>query len=112
MPRGDRTGPDGYGPMTGRGLGYCNGYDSPGFTKGVPRGGAGYGRGMGYGRGGGFGFGRGSGWRANPAPYPGPAYAPQAPNDRSGELRALKDRAQQMKEDLEAVNARISELEK
>jgi len=33
MPRGDRTGPDGMGQMTGRGLGYCAGYDSPGFTK-------------------------------------------------------------------------------
>ena len=23
MPRGDRTGPTGFGPMTGRGAGYC-----------------------------------------------------------------------------------------
>ncbi|MCF7946089.1 MAG: DUF5320 domain-containing protein, partial [Spirochaetia bacterium] len=27
MPRGDRTGPDGMGPRTGRALGYCSGYD-------------------------------------------------------------------------------------
>lgn len=26
MPRGDRTGPEGRGPKTGRGLGSCNGY--------------------------------------------------------------------------------------
>jgi len=26
MPRGDRTGPDGRGPMTGRGMGYCVSY--------------------------------------------------------------------------------------
>jgi len=26
MPSGDRTGPAGQGPRTGRGLGYCNGY--------------------------------------------------------------------------------------
>ena len=33
MPRGDGTGPAGRGPKTGRGLGYCAGYDSPGYTK-------------------------------------------------------------------------------
>jgi len=38
MPRGDRTGPDGKGSKTGRGLGYCAGDDSPGFTKGSRRG--------------------------------------------------------------------------
>lgn len=38
MPRGDRTGPDGMGPMTGRGLGLCSGYNTPGFTKGRGRG--------------------------------------------------------------------------
>ncbi|MGM0414857.1 MAG: DUF5320 domain-containing protein [Bacillota bacterium] len=30
MPGGDRTGPRGEGPMTGRGAGYCNGFNSPG----------------------------------------------------------------------------------
>jgi len=38
MPRGDRTGPDGKGSKTGRGLGYCTGSDSPGFTKGSRQG--------------------------------------------------------------------------
>ena len=33
MPRGDQTGPEGLGPMTGRKMGYCTGYDTPGFTK-------------------------------------------------------------------------------
>lgn len=33
MPRGDRTGPSGEGPMTGRGLGLCSGSDTPGFVK-------------------------------------------------------------------------------
>jgi hypothetical protein len=31
MPGGDRTGPLGYGPMTGRGAGYCAGYVTPGY---------------------------------------------------------------------------------
>lgn len=30
MPNGDRTGPDGRGPRTGRGMGFCSGNDSPG----------------------------------------------------------------------------------
>ena len=34
MPRGDRTGPGGLGPMTGRGAGYCAGYDAPGYVSG------------------------------------------------------------------------------
>ena len=33
MPRGDRTGPMGQGPMTGRNLGFCAGYDTPGMAK-------------------------------------------------------------------------------
>ena len=58
MPRGDRTGPLGEGPMTGRQLGYGAGYDSPGYTKG-PGGGSqrGY-----FGRGAGFGHGYGRGF--------------------------------------------------
>ena len=31
MPRGDRTGPFGEGPRTGRQMGYCVGNDHPGF---------------------------------------------------------------------------------
>lgn len=59
MPSGDRTGPEGTGSRTGRGLGYCNGYNSPGYTRGTPRGRGGFGRG--YNRGLGRGFGRGLG---------------------------------------------------
>ncbi len=33
MPRGDRTGPTGIGPMSGRGAGYCAGFDMPGFAN-------------------------------------------------------------------------------
>lgn len=32
MPRGDRTGPEGRGQMTGRGLGFCAEHDEAGFT--------------------------------------------------------------------------------
>jgi len=42
MPRGDKTGPEGYGPRSGRGLGYCNDYDNSGYTKNLPRDGRGF----------------------------------------------------------------------
>jgi hypothetical protein len=48
MPRGDRTGPAGAGPMTGRGAGFCAGYNAAGFQTV----GGGFGRGCGRG----FGF--------------------------------------------------------
>lgn len=50
MPGFDRTGPEGKGSMTGRGMGPCN----PNAPKGFGRG-----RGRGLGRGIGRGFGRG-----------------------------------------------------
>ncbi|MBN1289121.1 MAG: DUF5320 domain-containing protein [Actinobacteria bacterium] len=74
MPGGDRTGPSGMGPLTGRGAGYCSGSDAPGFMNLVRRGFSGTGRaaysgssylqGRGFpasrrGRGRGRGFGRG-----------------------------------------------------
>ena len=37
MPRGDRTGPAGMGPMTGRGAGYCAGYPMPGSYADPPQ---------------------------------------------------------------------------
>ena len=36
MPRGDRTGPNGMGQITGRGMGYCNGFEplpNTGFNR-------------------------------------------------------------------------------
>lgn len=51
MPRGDRTGPMGAGPMSGRGAGWCTGFDRPGFANAGPRPGMGQGR-----RGGGRGW--------------------------------------------------------
>ena len=46
-------GPEGYGPQTGRAMGYCSGSNAPGFTRGY------FGRGMGSGRGMGRGYARG-----------------------------------------------------
>ncbi|MCD6496631.1 MAG: DUF5320 domain-containing protein [Candidatus Aenigmarchaeota archaeon] len=101
MPWGDRTGPNGAGPRTGRGLGYCSGYNSPGYTKGVPMGGRGFGRG-GFGRGAGFGRG---GW-FEPAPY---SYRPPT---REQEIADLKAEKEAMQRELEDIEKRLKELEK
>ncbi len=50
MPWGDRTGPIGFGPGSGRQLGYCAGFSGPGFQR------ARFGQGRVGGRGRGRGF--------------------------------------------------------
>ena len=65
MPQGDRTGPRGEGPLTGRGLGPCNKKETLGepieFSEINLRRGLGFRRGLGLGFRRGFGFGRGFG---------------------------------------------------
>jgi len=59
MPRGDRTGPSGMGPMTGRGMGGCNSLNVRGSIN--PSTGRGSGRGRRLSVNGGRGSGRGAG---------------------------------------------------
>ena len=117
MPGGDRTGPRGMGPMTGRAAGFCPGYGAPGYGNAIP------GRGFwGRGRGGGgrgwrhwyyatglpgwarFGFGwptrqMAAAWEAGPMPS-------------EQELQVLRDHAEALKSQLDQISARIEELEK
>jgi len=127
MPAGDGTGPRGMGPMTGRGAGYCVGYDVPGYANPVP--GRGFGMGWGRGRAWGGGWGRGRGWRnqyyATGMPGwvrfgyapawgtpPAAAYGPYAaPPTREQETEFLKAQAEGLKEQLDAISQRIAELE-
>ena len=107
MPRGDRTGPIGQGPMTGRGMGHCAGYPTPGYMN--PGGGGG--RGMAWGRGGGFGrgmaWGRGGGFA--PA-FHGPMQpaVSMAPAD---EAAALKNQMSGLEDALSAIKKRLAEIE-
>lgn len=113
MTGGDRTGPRGMGPMTGRGLGYCAGAGTPGYTNPTP------GFGLGRGRGGG-----GHGWRhwyyatglpgwARAGYPPAWAYAPYwQPLAEEQEVEVLKEQAETLKRELDAIAQRLEELEK
>jgi hypothetical protein len=117
MPRGDRTGPEGLGPMTGRAGGYCTGYTAPGFA--IPAG-RGWGGGWG-GRGGGWrhrhwyhatglpGWQRGGGWARHPLAV-APPHAPSL--SREQELRVLQQQATDLESTLEEVRQRITALER
>jgi hypothetical protein len=122
MPFGDGTGPQGYGPMTGRGAGYCAGYSVPGYMNPIMGRGFG-GRGRGW-----FGRGRGRGHRNwfyatglpgwsragywGPANY-GPAAYPYAPDmTAKDEMNMLKEEAELLQNQLKDIQKRISTLEK
>lgn len=117
MPGLDGTGPRGAGPMTGGGWGLCNpyggSYAGPGFGGGRGfRGGfgPGFGRGRGYGR----VFGRRgvyppTGRWYGPAFY-GPYGSPYAMEPEE-EINMLRDEADSVKRELDAISKRIEELE-
>jgi len=124
MPGGDRTGPLGMGPMTGRAAGYCAGFGVPGCANPLP--GHGYGMGFGRGRGAwGRGFaGGGRGWgnwfRATGVPgwprsggyYTPYGYsAPYAKPDLEIEEQALKDQAEALQSELDFIKKRLGEIE-
>ena len=111
MPRGDRTGPNGMGPMTGRAVGYCSGNPVPGFANSW------YGRGGWFGRGLGLGRSRGGsyGYRAVYPPYAPPAntgYYPPAPMPTpEANLSLLRAQAEQLNTMLADIQKQIEELE-
>lgn len=117
MPAGNRTGPQGMGPRTGRGAGYCAGYDSPGFAN--QRFGGGFGRGFGRGMFGRRGF-SGRGFRnwfhamGHPGgmpygAYPG-TYPPTAPAPMTSEQEqdALKAQETWLQDQLDAVRGQLN----
>jgi len=111
MPGFNQTGPSGFGPMTGRGRGLCKTgrpVDETGIT-----GNAGFGRGMGF----------GCGLRCGPGPemraYMGrglgrnrAAFLGVYPEDAQVEIDMLNRQAEALKHSLDALNQRLSELEK
>ena len=108
MPRGDRTGPLGMGPMTGRAAGYCAGYAVPGYANPVG------GRGLGFRMGGRGGWGYRHWYYATGLPgwvrfgyTPAPAYQPPSPQQ---EADVLRNQAELLKQQLEAIEKHIAEL--
>jgi len=118
MPGGDRTGPMGQGPRTGRASGFCAGYDTPGYVKGSVGGwGAGYGRGMGrgYGRGQGFGRGMGYGWSPHRG-WQSAGWLPERPwmpvIGKEDEKKLLKSQVESLKRYQKEIEKKLGELEK
>lgn len=111
MPRGNQTGPRGAGPRTGRAMGYCAGYDTPGYMQPGP--GMGFGQGFGFRHGPGLGFGWGRGLRRpwHMGAYGSYPYAPPQPEPED-ELRGLKEEADALARHQEQISRRIEELEK
>jgi len=112
MPRGDGTGPNGMGSMTGRAAGYCAGYSVPGYANPVP-GGRGLGNRQGFGA---FGRGRGyrnmyyatglTGWQRAYPGYGGVSYMPQQPQFDAAQEREMLNR------DIEALQAQLDQAQK
>jgi len=116
MPRGNGTGPNGMGPMTGRGAGYCGGGGAPGFVTG--------GAGLGFGRGcGGRGGQRGRHGRRNMFNATGltgrqraamEAVPPPTASDTPTadlEKQSLESEVQVMQSQLDAMKQRLTDLE-
>lgn len=117
MPRGDRTGPFGEGPMTGRAAGYCGGYDDPGYVS-SPATGRGAARSSRRALGGGRGWVGGAGFRyrnrcfVTGAPFRayGAAGAP-AELTRDEEISLLKSESERLRSRLETIERRLADFE-
>jgi hypothetical protein len=104
MPGGNRTGPMGRGPMSGRAAGYCAGYDVPGSANPVS------GRRFGLGWGGGWGRGRRHRHWFQATGFPGWVRSRTPPMTGEREAEDLQAQAKWLQEQLDAINQRVSEL--
>jgi hypothetical protein len=104
---GDKRGPMGRGEKSGRGLGYCSGYDTPGYNNagsGFRGRGAGFGRGFYCGTGLGIGrrFGAGMGFGG----------IKRLDTKFPSENEFLKERKELLERELEIINSRLENLDK
>ena len=108
MPRGNGTGPFGQGPRTGRGAGFCAGFDKPGFVSG----GQGRGQGQGMGRGMGRGFrGKGRGLMRGNRFFDGLGSRFFGEDASASEIEMLKAQAESLEAASEEIKERIAALE-
>jgi hypothetical protein len=101
MPRGDGTGPIGYGPGTGRGAGYCIGSFEPGYMR-KPC--------FGYGRAFVKRFGRRYGFHQMFHGAGSVGFANNAVNSEAAEIKLLQRQAAILEKRLQQVNQRLSSL--
>jgi Family of unknown function (DUF5320) len=99
MPGGDRTGPTGAGPRTGRGMGYCSSNDQPGYAGAAPA----FRCGFGFRR-----AGMGRGWRHRFYATGIPGWVPPTQEQETADLKAQADL---LKTQLDAIQKRLKELE-
>jgi uncharacterized protein DUF5320 len=104
MPGGDGTGPIGIGQRTGRRMGFCNGYNSPGFAN----------FGFGFRQGMGMKFGQGMRFRFNRINEFEPIQEKPTTNQELENLeqdsKQIEKEQQQLKNELESVQNKIKEL--
>ena len=118
MPFGDRTGPVGFGPMTGRRGVFCAGFTAPGYVNSfLGQGFGGRGRGCGHGWRHWYHATGLPGWQRLAAFHPAwergwpcaePAVAPLA---REQEIEVLKGQTEYLEQTLEGIRKRVEELQ-
>ena len=109
MPGFDGRGPAGSGPMTGGGRGYCNPEVSYGLGRSWLRRGVGSGRVRGRGYRHMFGETGLPCWARGRSDWSGPGREPYY--SQEDEARMLKKEAERLKDDLDAIERRMNELE-
>lgn len=105
MPGGDRTGPLGRGPMTGRAAGFCSGFSGPGYAN--PGSGRGWGRGFGRGY-----WGRRRFWQEPyyQGPYHPPFRGVFPTQSKEEEKTYLEEIVKGLEEEIKDIRERIKEL--
>jgi hypothetical protein len=118
MPAGDRTGPRGRGPRSGRGMGYCSGYAGQGRVRPGRAVDDRRGRGVRGGSWEGYGPGRGGGRRRGPwrthAGWPPAAQwerTPYAPPTREQEIEMLREEAEWLTSQLDNISQHMEKSE-
>ena len=95
MPRGDGTGPNGQGSMTGRRRGFCAGFNTPGFMN------------SGFGRG--FARGRGFGWKSRFV-HPISQQVQSTTIREKQEKQFLEQELTALKEEVKEIERRLKEM--
>ena len=98
MPRGDRTGPLGQGPMTGRGMGICSGNEFAGNTSGV------------YGRGLARGFRGGQGRRGGFSRFANFGFDQNPEDAKQNRKRSIEDEIDYLKNQISGLEAELKKF--